>query len=323
MPTAPQKKDGWNDGTTLEATVQHKGVVRLGEWRAVIMAGGSGSRLDPLTRSVNKHLLPVYDKPMIYFPLTTLMLGGLREYLIVTSPHHVDQFLALLGDGSHLGISIKIKVQETPGGIAECFRICRRELEGHNVALALGDNIFYGAGLTTLVQQGLARRRGATICGYEVADLSAFGVVTLDAVGKALSLVEKPKTPTRGLGLAVPGLYFYDQRVLDIAARQKPSGRGEMEITDVNASYLELGELHVERIQRGIAWLDGGTPDDLFEAGQFVRVLEERTGMRIACPEEVALRKGFITARDLSKTIASYPRGKYRAYLEALIDEIG
>src|SRR3546814_542891 len=197
-------------------------------WRAIIMAGGTGSRLDPLTRSINKHLLPVYDKPMIYFPLTTLMLGGLRDFLIVTSPVHVEQFRALLGDGSQLGISITIKEQHRPGGIAECFRICRDELSGYNVALMLGDNIFYGAGLTTLIHKGLSRARGATIYGYEVNDPSAFGVVTLDAHGAPVSLEEKPTKPTSKL--AVPGLYFYDTDVLDIAAGLAPSGRGEFEI---------------------------------------------------------------------------------------------
>ena len=285
------------------------------------MAGGSGSRLEPLTRSVNKHLLPVYDKPMIYYPLTTLMLGGLREFLIVTAPHHVEQFRALLGDGAHLGISIVYKVQEKPGGIAECFRICHPELHGNNVALILGDNIFYGAGLTTLVQRGLARQRGATILGYEVKDLSAFGVVTLAPDGTPVSLVEKPKRPA--IGLAVPGLYFYDEQALAIAAQQRPSGRGEMEITDVNRAYLEMGELNVERVQRGIAWLDGGTPDDLFEAGQFVRVIEERTGMRIACPEEVAFRKGFIGVDGLRAAISTCPRSKYRTYLEMIADSAG
>jgi glucose-1-phosphate thymidylyltransferase len=212
-------------------------------------------------------------------------------------------------------------VQEKPAGIAECFRICRSELEGRNIALILGDNIFYGAGLTTLVQRGLSRDRGATILGYEVKDLSAFGAVTLAADGTPVSLVEKPKGPIAGL--AVPGLYFYDEKALEFAAQQKLSGRGEMEITDVNRAYLERGELHVERVQRGIAWLDGGTPDDLFEAGQFVRVLEERTGMRIACPEEVAFRKGFIDIDGLRAVISACPRSKYRTYLEMIADSAG
>ncbi len=288
----------------------------MARWKAIIMAGGSGSRLDPLTRSVNKHLLPVYDKPMIYYPLTTLMLGGLRDFIIVTSPQHVEQFTSLLGDGSDLGISIVVKVQERPGGIAECFRICSGDILGYNVALILGDNIFYGAGLTTLVQRGLAREVGATIFGYEVKDTSSFGVVSFDPLGAPVALVEKPTGPIAGL--AVPGMYFYDQQVLAIAARQAPSGRGEMEITDVNAAYLKQRQLHVERIMRGVAWLDGGTPEDLFEAGQLVRVLEERTGMRIACPEEVALRKGFIDVEQLKSVIATYPNGKYRAYLSEL-----
>jgi glucose-1-phosphate thymidylyltransferase len=287
------------------------------EWKAIIMAGGSGSRLDPLTRAINKHLLPVYDKPMIYFPLTTLMLGGLRDFIVVTAPKHVEQFRAVLGDGSHLGISIEIKEQERPGGIAECFRICHAELEGKNAALALGDNIFYGAGLTTLVQRGLARGSGATIYGYEVTDPSAFGVVVLDQAGRPVSLEEKPKDGRTGL--AVPGLYFYDRHVCEIAATLRPSQRNELEITDINKAYLERGELHVEPIGRGIAWLDGGTPDDLFEAGQLVRVLEQRTGMRIACPEEIAVRKGFINVDGLLRSIADYPEGSYKRYLQDVV----
>lgn len=292
----------------------------MAEWRAILMAGGSGSRLAPLTRSVNKHLLPIYDKPMIYFPLTTLMLGGLRDFILVTSPQHVDQFRALLGDGSHLGVSISYKEQERPAGIAECFRLCQSELEGKNVALMLGDNILYGAGLTTLVQRGLARQRGATIYGYEVTDPSAFGVVTLDRDGKAIALHEKPKAPTSRL--AVPGLYFYDARVIEIANKLRPSARGELEITDINSAYLEMGELYVEPIGRGIAWLDGGTIDDLFEAGLFVRVLEQRTGLRIACPEEVALRKGFISASQLRTVLEASPSSSYRDYLLNLINSM-
>ena len=287
------------------------------EWCGVIMAGGTGSRLDPLTRSVNKHLLPVYDKPMIYFPLTTLMLGGLRKFLVLTTPQHIDQFKTLLGDGSNFGISIEIKVQERPGGIAECFRICEHELRGKNVAVALGDNIFYGAGLTTLVQRGLGRDRGATIYGYEVRDASAFGVVTLNDAGRPTQIVEKPKSGDSRL--AVPGLYFYDDRVLEIAKHQKPSSRNELEITDINRAYLDLGELYVEPMGRGLAWLDGGTPEDLFEAGQLVRVIEQRTGMRVACPEEVAFRKGFYAAGRLAEIIEAYPNGTYREYLAALV----
>jgi glucose-1-phosphate thymidylyltransferase len=289
----------------------------MAEWRAIIMAGGSGSRLDPLTRSVNKHLLPVYDKPMIYFPLTTLMLGGLRDFIVVTSPQHADQIGALLGDGSKFGISIKIREQQKPGGIAECFRICRDDIAGFNVAVILGDNIFYGAGLTTLVQTGLANSTGATIFGYEVTDASGFGVVTLDEQGAPVALEEKPSNPASRL--AVPGLYFYDRTVVEMAEHLQPSARGELEITDVNRAYLERGALKVVRMPRGIAWLDGGTPDALFEAAQFVHVLEERTGLRIACPEEVALRKGLISKETLLTQLAQYPAGKYRDYLRDLI----
>ncbi len=288
-------------------------------WQAVIMAGGSGSRLDPMTRAVNKHLLPVFDKPMIFYPLTTLMLGGLRNFTIVTSPRHVSQFEDLLGDGAAYGITINIREQERAGGIAECFRICRDDIADKNVALILGDNIFYGAGLTTQIHKGLARTRGATVFGYDVADPSAFGVVTLDANGRPTALVEKPKDFVSRT--AVPGLYFYDNRVTEIADRLSPSLRGEMEITDVNRAYLETGELFVEPLPRGIAWLDGGTPQDLYEAGQFVYVLEQRTGTRVACPEEVALRKGFISREALAVTIEGYPKGNYRTYLEALLQD--
>lgn len=287
-------------------------------WRAVIMAGGSGSRLDPLTRSVNKHLLPVFDKPMIFYPLTTLMLGGLRDFTLVTSPRHVSQFHDLLGDGSAYGINITIREQERAGGIAECFRICRDDIGDSNVVLILGDNIFYGAGLTTQIYNGLSRERGATIFGYEVADPSAFGVVTLDGEGQPVALMEKPRDSSSRM--AVPGLYFYDNRVIEIADRMRPSQRGEMEITDVNRAYLEMGELFVELLPRGIAWLDGGTSQDLYEAGQFVQVVEQRTGLRVACPEEVALRKGFITPEALAATIKSYPPGNYRKYLKGLLD---
>lgn len=284
------------------------------------MAGGSGSRLDPLTRAVNKHLLPVFDKPMIFYPLTTLMLGGLRKFTLVTAPRHVGQFHDLLGDGSAYGINISIREQERAGGIAECFRICRDDIGDGNVALILGDNIFYGAGLTTQIHKGLSRPRGATIFGYEVADPSGFGVVTLDGDGRPTALVEKPKTLISHT--AVPGLYFYDNRVLKIADGMRPSQRGEMEITDVNRAYLEMGELFVERLPRGIAWLDGGTPQDLYEAGQFVQVIEQRTGLRVACPEEVALRKGLISPQSLATTIMSYPSSNYRTYLQGVLDSI-
>lgn len=290
-------------------------------WHAIIMAGGSGSRLDPMTRAVNKHLLPVFDKPMIFYPLTTLMLGGLRDFTLVTSPHHVGQFRDLLGDGSTYGINITIREQQRAGGIAECFLICREDIGDKNVALILGDNIFYGAGLTTQIQKGLSRTRGATIFGYDVADPSAFGVVTLDVDGRPVDLVEKPREPVSRI--AVPGLYFYDNRVLEIGARVSPSKRGEMEITDVNRAYLDMSELFVELLPRGIAWLDGGTPQDLYEAGQFVQVMEQRTGLRIACPEEVAVRKGYITPRELASRISAYPTSNYQLYLKKLLDELG
>ena len=286
------------------------------------MAGGSGSRLEPLTRSVNKHLLPVYDKPMIYYPLTTLMLGGLREFLIVTAPHHVEQFQALLGDGCasrHLD-----RLQGAGQGRAALPSVSASAGPSSRDAMSRSSSatIFStGQGSLPWCSGAFRAERGATILGYEVKDLSAFGAVTLAPDGTP-DVAGREAARGRSAGLAVPGLYFYDEQALDIAARQKPSGRGEMEITDVNRAYLEMGELNVEKIQRGIAWLDGGTPDDLFEAGQFVRVLEERTGMRIACPEEVAFRKGFIGVDGLRAAISACPRSKYRSYLEMIANSL-
>jgi len=288
------------------------------KWKGLILAGGTGSRLYPLTHAVNKHLLPVFDKPMIYYPLTTLMLGGVREFVIVSSPESIPQIQALLGDGKKWGLTFEYVAQNNPGGIAEGFRVAANELRGHNIALILGDNIFYGDGLSKRIQEAAEQESGATIFGYEVADPSAFGVVELGEDGRAISLEEKPKEPKSKF--AVPGIYFYDPDVLDIAWQLKPSGRGELEITDVNRAYMERGDLHVKTIGRGVAWLDGGTHADLFEAGQFIKVVEERTGLKVACPEEIAYRMGFIDRAGLAELVDDSPKTEYQKYLKDLLD---
>jgi glucose-1-phosphate thymidylyltransferase len=288
------------------------------KWKGIILAGGNGSRLLPLTHVVNKHLLPIYDKPLIYYPLTTLMLAGLRDFIIISSPDALKQISTLLGDGTRWGIAITYRTQERAGGIAECFRIAANDIAGCNVALALGDNIFYGAGLPRLLSQAMKHESGATIFGYEVADPSGFGVVVLDATGRAVDLEEKPKTMRSRL--AVPGLYFYDERVVAISHEIRPSARGELEITDVNHHYLAAGDLRVTLFGRGVAWLDGGTHRDLFEASQFVKVIEERTGLKIACPEEVAWRMKFIDQAAFEDLIDPEPKTEYQRYLRSLVD---
>ena len=287
------------------------------KWKGLILAGGTGSRLYPLTHAVNKHLLPVFDKPMIYYPLTTLMLGGVRDFVIVSSQESIPQIQSLLGDGKKWGLTFEYVAQNRPGGIAEGFRVAANELAGHNIALILGDNIFYGDGLSKRIQEAATQDKGATIFGYEVADPSAFGVVELGEDGRAISLEEKPKKPKSKL--AVPGIYFYDPDVLDIAWKLKPSGRGELEITDVNRAYMERGDLHVKTIGRGVAWLDGGTHADLFEAGQFIKVVEERTGLKVACPEEIAFRMGFIDRAGLAELVDDSPKTEYQKYLKDLL----
>lgn len=287
-------------------------------WKAIILAGGNGSRLFPLTYAVNKHLLPVYDKPMIYYPLTTLMLAGLRDFIIISGPEALIQLKTLLGDGTRWGISITYRVQERAGGIAECFRIAASDIAGCNVALALGDNIFYGAGVPRLLSQAMAHETGATIFGYEVADPSGFGVVVIDKTGRPIDLEEKPKTMrTR---LAVPGLYFYDQRAVAFSHQIQPSARGELEITDVNRSYLAAGDLRVRLFGRGVAWLDGGTHRDLYEASQFIKVIEERTGLKVGCPEEVAWRMNYIDQAAFESLIDPNPVTDYQRYLRSLSD---
>lgn len=287
-------------------------------WKGLILAGGTGTRLQPLTKIVNKHLLPVYDKPMIYHPLTTLMFAGIREFVLVSTSSALPMFEALLGDGSHLGLSITYRQQDKPGGVAEGLRIAGRDLAGHHVALALGDNIFYGSALGTTLRAAAENVDGATIFSYEVADPAAYGVVTLDATGRPVSIEEKPKNASSRL--AVTGLYLYSPDVLDIAADLQPSARGELEITEVNLAYLKAKRLQVVQLGRGVAWLDGGTTEDLFEAGQFVKVIEDRTGLKISCPEEVALRLGYIGQDAFSALVRQMPSSAYREYLESVAE---
>ncbi len=285
--------------------------------KGIILAGGSGTRLYPLTLVTSKQLLPVYDKPMIYYPLALLMTAGIRDVLIITTPHDQSLFKQLLGDGSALGIKIDYAVQREPNGLAEAF-IIGRDFVGHdNVALVLGDNIFYGHGMPELLGFATGRKTGATVFGYVVADPERYGVVEMDASGRAVSIEEKPAHPKSNL--AVTGLYFYDNDVLDIAAAIKPSHRGELEITDINRVYLERGDLHVEMMGRGFAWLDTGTHDSLAEAGQFVEILERRQGLKMCCIEEIAFNQGFIDKAMLLKTAERYGKSGYGQYLKRLV----
>jgi len=282
-------------------------------WKGLILAGGRGSRLHPLTQLLNKHMLPVYDKPMIYYPLTTLMLAGIRDIVLVSTPTALPQFERLLGDGGQWGLSIAYLPQDEPSGIADGLRVAAPLIAGRNVAFVLGDNIFFGAGLGRLLSTAAKYNEGASIFVYEVANAAAFGTVTLDSNGAPLSIAEKSKhTESR---LAVTGFYLYDPDVIDIAAQLSPSGRSELEITDVNRAYLDQRRLKVYQLGRGFAWLDGGTPNDLFEASQFIRVMEARTGLKIGCPEEIAYRMKFITLNTFESLVSNLPEGDYSAYL--------
>jgi len=285
--------------------------------KAIILAGGAGTRLYPLTRVACKQLLPVYDKPMIYYPLTTLMLAGIRDILVITTPAERPRFEALLGDGSRWGIALSYAEQPRPDGLAQAFVIGRDFIGDGRAALVLGDNIFYGNGLQELLQEASQGCHGATVFAYQVKDPQRYGVVEFDARGKAISLEEKPKRPKSRF--AVVGLYFYDNRVIDIAARLRPSRRGELEITDVNRKYLERRELNVLTMGRGHAWLDTGTHETLLEASHFIETIERRQGLKIACPEEIAFRMRYINARQLEKLAAAMGDNSYSQYLRAIL----
>ncbi len=287
--------------------------------KGILLAGGLGTRLAPITRAVSKQLLPIYDKPMIYYPLSTLMLAGLREILLISTPEDQEAFRRLLGDGSRYGIELHYAVQKRPEGIAQALVLGKTFLAGQPVALALGDNIFYGHRLPEILRAAAHRDRGATIFGYWVREPQRYGVVEVSAEGKAVGLEEKPSAPRSHY--AITGLYFYDGRAPDIAAALTPSARGELEITDVNLSYLRAGELRVEILGRGIAWLDTGTCEALQQAANFIQAVQDRQGLKIACPEEIAFRQGWISREDLLRTARETPQNRYGEYLQNLAAE--
>jgi glucose-1-phosphate thymidylyltransferase len=288
-------------------------------WKGIVLAGGSGTRLYPVTRAISKQLAPVYDKPMIYYPLATLMVAGIRDILVINTPHEQECFKRLLGNGSEWGVRFEYAVQPKPEGIAQAF-VIGEQFAGHaNVALALGDNIFYGHGLPELMRKATDRREGATVFGYWVKDPERYGVVEFDAAGRPISLEEKPTHPKSSY--AITGLYFYDHRVFDLAADLVPSERGELEITDLNRRYMSFGQLHVEKMGRGIAWLDTGTHDALMKAANFIQAIEERQGLQVACLEEIAWRMGYIAKSDVIRIAHSMANSNYGQYLLRILEQ--
>jgi glucose-1-phosphate thymidylyltransferase len=286
--------------------------------KGIVLAGGSGTRLYPLTRAVSKQLVPVYDKPMVYYPLSVLMLAGIRDVLVITTPHEQASFQGLLGDGSWFGMNFSYAAQPRPEGIAQAFVIGREFIGDDRVALILGDNLLYGHGLSDSLQRSAGRESGATVFAYPVSDPERYGVVSFDETGRAVHIEEKPAEPRSNF--AVTGLYFYDNQVVEIASALKPSARGELEITDVNRAYLELGKLQVERLGRGVAWLDTGTPTSLLQASNFIQTLEQRQGLAVACLEEIALRMGYLSREEVRERAETMSNSSYGKYLLRVLD---